>query len=105
MNFQKTACLNQQKAIDHYTIGNKNFSDKKFKSALDEFSLAIAFNPNFAEAYYRRGSARLSLNDKDGAINDFFKALQLDSRILTALNTDGLNIFIKVYENRSTNFF
>lgn len=105
MDFQLTACLNQQKAIDHYTKGNKNSLDRNFNSALDEFTLAIAFNPNFAEAYYRRGKIRLSLNDQKGAYFDFAKALQLDPRLLSALNSEGLTGFVGSYEGSSNNLF
>jgi tetratricopeptide (TPR) repeat protein len=105
MDFQQTACLNQQKAIDHYTKGNKNSLDRNFNSALDEFTIAIAFNPNFAEAYYRRGKIRLSLNDQKGAYFDFAKALQLDPRLLSALNSEGLTGFVGSYEGSSNNLF
>lgn len=105
MDFRQTACLNQQKAIDHYTKGNKNSLDRNFNSALDEFTLAIAFNPNFAEAYYRRGKIRLSLNDQKGAYFDLAKALQLDPRLLSALNSEGLTGFVSSFECGSNNLF
>ena len=41
---------------------------------------AIGLSPHFAQAYALRGAARLRLDDQDGAITDFSRAIELEPR-------------------------
>ena len=43
-----------------------------------DFDRAIAINPNFAEAYYHRGTAKGNKGDYDGAIADFDRAIAIN---------------------------
>jgi len=45
-----------------------------YSSAIGDYVQAIRINPNYAAAYYGRGSVRRSLGDKAGAISDYEKA-------------------------------
>ena len=42
-----------------------------------DYNNALELNPNYDLAYFGRGAARKSLNDKKGACEDFKKALEL----------------------------
>ena len=53
---------------------------KDYLSAIDLFAKAIAFNPQAAEAYYRRGLAYYNLGQLEQAIEDYDKSLDLDAQ-------------------------
>src|SRR5215203_3479209 len=50
-------------AIAKYEKGMEKVSKKDFKGAETDFDAAIAIYPNFAAAYYEKGSARLKNNE------------------------------------------
>ena len=53
--------------------------DGDYDGAIEDFSKAIEVNPEFALAYYCRGSIKMELkNDSQGAIEDFNKAIELN---------------------------
>ena len=43
----------------------------QYEEAINDFSIALSFNPEDAEAFHNRGSARLALEDLNGASIDF----------------------------------
>ena len=49
-----------------------------FKAAIKKYSQCIEQDPNFADAYYALGTAKLNSMDFDGAITDFDKALTIE---------------------------
>ncbi len=53
--------------------------------AIAEFNKAIEIDPNFADAYSRRGAAYSNKSDYDRAIKDFNKAIELDPKHEVAL--------------------
>jgi len=60
-----------------------------YRGALQDFDKAIELDPNLADAYFNRWSAKTILvvlgDDKEGAIQDLSKAIQLnpnDSRVI-----------------------
>ncbi len=55
----------------------KIFSKDDFKGAILDFNEAIKLNPNNALAYSHRGSAKQFISDKNGAISDLKKAIEL----------------------------
>ena len=50
---------------------------KKFDEALELFNEAIENKPDFADAYKERGNIKNQMGDKDGALADLKKALEL----------------------------
>jgi Tfp pilus assembly protein PilF len=50
------------------------------KNADFELSQVIASNPEYAEAYFNRGLARLDIGNREGALLDFKQAIQLFER-------------------------
>ena len=57
-----------QSPLDFLGSGNEKFSSANFKGAIDDYTKAIALNPEFADAYINRGSARYSIKDYKGAM-------------------------------------
>ncbi|MBN1756379.1 tetratricopeptide repeat protein [bacterium] len=50
---------------------------KDLDGAMEDYNKAIELNPNFAQAYFNRGLARYSIQDKEGACQDWHTALEL----------------------------
>jgi serine protease Do len=66
----------------HFNIGNartliSSVDTTRGPNAIQAYTLAIATNPGFADAYYNRALAHLDNNDKPQAIADFQKAAEL----------------------------
>jgi tetratricopeptide (TPR) repeat protein len=75
-------------AASFYARGNEWHARGEFDRAIDDYSIAIIFNPSFAQAYYFRARARLSKGEREAALGDFNRALELDPR------------YAEVYANR-----
>ncbi len=56
---------------------------KKYKLALQDFSMAVLINPN-TDTYYNRGITHLNINYYKQAKKDFDKSLSLDTKNLSA---------------------
>jgi tetratricopeptide (TPR) repeat protein len=68
---------NCQTAKEYYDAGSKQFYQKDYKSAIENFTKALDLDPGIQQAYESRGNARYNLNDFSGALEDFNKAIQL----------------------------
>lgn len=60
-----------------YNIGNIHLQMQEFHKAIDDYSLAIRYEKNLAEAYYNRGLTLLFLGEKELANSDLSKAGEL----------------------------
>ena len=77
-------------AEDFYLKGNDEFKDKNYRRAIDFYSAAIAINPNYRGAYFRRAFARSNgLEDYKGAIEDYTTAIELYPTYIAAYNNRG----------------
>jgi len=91
--FMSTSCqklsVNKLKANYHFTAANSNFSDNHFRKAIEEYELALSYNPDLKEAYYFLGESYKSIykpgdeteaNEeiKTKAIETLKKALEID---------------------------
>lgn len=61
-----------------------------YDEAISECNNAIAFNPNYANAYCNRGFAYEKKGDIDQALADYNKALQLNTNFAEAYNNRGV---------------
>jgi tetratricopeptide (TPR) repeat protein len=66
-----------------------------YSGAIEDFSQALARNPNIIEAYCNRGLIRVGRGDYQTAIADFNEALQIDPNHADAYNKRG-NAFAKL---------
>ncbi len=60
-----------------YNIGNIHLQMQEFEKAVDDYTKAIQYEKNLAEAYYNRALTLLYLNNKSQAIKDLSKAGEL----------------------------
>ena len=60
-----------------YNLGNVHLHMQDFHKAIDDYSKAISYEDNLAEAYYNRGLTLLFLGEKKLANNDLSKAGEL----------------------------
>lgn len=85
------ACNNESTQVNYKKVNYKapdKFIDTKI---LDNYDKAIKVNPNNAEVYAARGSAKYVLKDYKGSIEDFNKALQIKSDLPVAYFSRGLS--------------
>ncbi|MBS3026786.1 MAG: tetratricopeptide repeat protein [Dolichospermum sp. DET50] len=68
-------------------IVRDDLGDKQ--GAIDDYTLAIKFNPNLAQAYNNRGIVRNELGDKQGAIDDYTQAIKINPNYASAYNNRG----------------
>jgi tetratricopeptide (TPR) repeat protein len=64
----------EAKAEDFFIQGNDKYEKGDYQGALAAYSQAIVLNPNYVEAYNRRGIARRALGDNQAALADFNEA-------------------------------
>ena len=60
-----------------YNMGNIHLQMQEFGKAIDDYTMAIKYEPRLAEAYYNRALTLLYLNNKSQAIKDLSKAGEL----------------------------
>ena len=60
-----------------YNLGNIHLQMQEFEKAIEDYTKAIQFEKNLAEAYYNRALTLLYLNNKAQAIKDLSKAGEL----------------------------
>src|SRR5690606_25872263 len=51
-----------------------------YQEAVAYYNKAIEERPDFAEAYFHRGSAKFKLGDEEGALHDYNKALEIEGK-------------------------
>jgi type IV pilus assembly protein PilF len=70
----------QTRAKLHTELGSLYFQNGNLIVALEELTIAISINPNYAQAYSTRGLVLYYVNELDSAEKDFQRALSLDER-------------------------
>ena len=64
----------------HTELGSLYFQSGNLIIALEELTIAISINPNYAQAYSTRGLVLYHIKEFESADSDFRKALALDER-------------------------
>ena len=74
-----TNVLNKNKRNPYvwYNLGNIHLQMQEFEKAIEDYTKAIQYEKNLAEAYYNRALTLLYLNNKTQAIKDLSKAGEL----------------------------
>lgn len=65
-------------AEKYFEEGKNLYRERKFDAAIDNFSKAIAADPNFAKAYCEMAVAYMEIGDFDAGSNSLQKAIKLD---------------------------
>lgn len=99
---------------EHYLIGFLNEQDQRYEKAAPFYESAIELNPAFEAAYYGYGVCLSEVGDTEGALEQFNKAIELDSsylyaqlgkaRILRRLNKANEAIEVLVNMNSDEDF-
>ena len=64
-------------ATSYYETGNSLMKEKNFQGAIEQYSQAIEYNSEYAEAYTNRAVAKAQLGDRSGAVADLQQAATL----------------------------
>jgi tetratricopeptide (TPR) repeat protein len=85
----------EEKATDtaewHYNQGVDLQEQGRYDEAIEEYNKAIELNPEFVEAYQKRGGIyNAEKNEFDKAIADFDKAIKLDPEFALAYTGRGM---------------
>ncbi len=76
-------------ATDWLKKGIQYSLNKEYDDAIEAFTFAIAFNPNYARAYNGRGNAYGGKGQYDRVIEEYNKTIALDPNFALAYNNRG----------------
>ncbi|MEO8411765.1 MAG: type IV pilus biogenesis/stability protein PilW [Propionivibrio sp.] len=93
------------RARAHTELASLYFQDNNLIVALEELTLAIAINPNYAPAYSTRGLVLYYIKELESARKDFQRALQLDPRDPEINNNYGWFLCQTGNEQESIEYF
>lgn len=79
--------------IDYLERANKQFNEKKYQAALENYNLAIQHYPTLAEAYYNRGLVKRIICNHEEAIQDLSIATILKPKMTLAYYYRGLTYY------------
>lgn len=74
---KKAIELEPDNPVHYHSLATVYFNQNKFKKALDFCNQAIQKDASYDIAYYTRARTQLGLKNKEGACQDFKKALEL----------------------------
>ncbi|MGB5286949.1 MAG: tetratricopeptide repeat protein, partial [Ignavibacteriaceae bacterium] len=64
-----------------YNMGLESYNEGRYLTAINYFNQAFLENPADPEIYFYRANAKLKLEDYDGAIDDYSKAIILNNKV------------------------
>ncbi len=96
VNFKKADAKGFKEAKVNYNIGLSYYLQKKYKDAITAYDKAILSDPNYADAYNDRASAKRQLNDET-ALDDYSKAIQISPKALYYENRGSMYRKLKLY--------
>ncbi|HEY9601961.1 MAG TPA: DnaJ domain-containing protein [Allocoleopsis sp.] len=74
---------------DYYVRAASKALAKDYQGALEDYNQAVALNPQFAEAYLKRGAIRYRLGDDRGVLKDCNAALSINPDLAPAYYYQG----------------
>jgi tetratricopeptide (TPR) repeat protein len=86
--FQSSLKLEPRSAETHYYLALALLANNDAQHASEELRLALKLNPDFPQGHMNLGAALNRLNQMDAAIDEFYTALQQDSK--SAITLDWL---------------
>ncbi len=86
--------FDKARAVVHCEKGDSYQDKGQWDKAIAEYNKAIELNPEYAEAYYNRGTAYAQGKGQfDQAISDFTKAIELNPKHAKAYNNRGITYY------------
>ncbi|MBQ4103167.1 MAG: tetratricopeptide repeat protein [Clostridia bacterium] len=86
---------NKLTAWDYTRRGDRAYTERNYKDAIEAYTKAIDLRNDFASDYNNRGCAYCANEDYQLAIEDFSKAIELDENYVEAYNNRGY-----IYDNQ-----
>ena len=84
---------------NHNNLGDMHGRHGNYEKAIEEFKLAIALKPNYADAYHNLGNTYVQVRQNDLAIESYQKALSINPNIWQShRNLAGIYFEDKNYE-------
>ncbi|MGH9835764.1 MAG: tetratricopeptide repeat protein [Blastocatellia bacterium] len=77
-------------SVSYRQRGDQWMGQGNSERAIEDYNLALVFDPNNADAYNNRGAARYDRGDFAGAVADYSRALQINPQSADALYNRGL---------------
>jgi tetratricopeptide (TPR) repeat protein len=74
---------------DYYVRAVSKALDKDYQGAIADYTKAIELNPDFVEAYIKRGETRYKMGDARGALQDCNQALRINPKLSQAYYYQG----------------
>lgn len=87
--------LKRQQYANYEEAGLKDFENKKYDDAIENFNKVIEIDPNNRDAYFTRARAKSALGDLKGSIADNDKVIELDPNFSMAYNNRGWDNFLQ----------
>lgn len=85
-------------AVDYFQKGNANYEKDQYNAAISDYTIAIKINPEYAEAYNKRGLSYSAVGIQNMAISDFLEAIRINPDYAEAYHNRG-----KLYERLGKN--
>jgi tetratricopeptide (TPR) repeat protein len=77
-------------AVSYCLRGVEHHRRGEIDQAMDDFNMALKFDPTYATAYYNRGVAYYDKGDRDSALAYYSRAIELNPRYADALYNRGI---------------
>lgn len=79
----------------YYSRGHHYMSENKYEEAIEDYTDAIKYNPDYIEAYINRGNAFMEYKQYELALIDLSKAVEIDSKNINAYIHRG-NVYLEM---------
>jgi tetratricopeptide (TPR) repeat protein len=88
-NLGQEAEFDIDKSTEHLTRGNELLASGRVEEAVEQFALAVRFNPEDEDLYYNLALAQARAGDTESAKNNYAKALEVYPDYVEAHNNLG----------------
>jgi len=85
-------------AYKYKESGKKKSANGDQQGAIDDYTKAIYFNPNYDTAYHNKGVVKAAIGDYNGAISDYNKAIEINPQLKFSFFSRG-NVKVKLKDN------
>lgn len=93
-DYDTALSINPEYATAYFNRANLYVSFEKNNEAMNDFCMAIKYAPDY-DSYNNRGLLRMNIEDYDGAIYDFTKAIAIDSKPESAYFNRGYVYYLQ----------
>ena len=102
-DYNKSIELNQNNKFALYMRANLKLILEDNRGAIQDYNIIISSiaDSSKAEPYYNRGVAKANIDDKSGAIEDFTKAIEIDSNYAIRYYARGLTKLLLNQKNNA----